>query len=347
MSHAIFKACLFLAAGALIHASDSKYISDMGGMRDKMKVTFAAFLIAVASLSGIPPFSGFWSKDAVLGAAWGAGQYALFAVGALTAGLTAFYSFRMLGMVFFGDRSKRLNQLEGQGHHVHEPSPIMWVPYSILAALTVIIGLAALAGEVIPALNLDASLQSAAQSYIGTLFPSAALASPSGAFDVAPSALTFLFVVIGFGAAAVFYITRRMSPSRFVSQTGFMHGLYIFLQKRWYINAIYYKVFVNAPLAASRWISDNFDYRGLFKINEAGSVLGVYASSAGNWVDVNVVDGVANGFSAAGQAISRSLRKIQTGIVEQYALVFALGIVLLMVFLLLILWQSGQGAFLP
>ncbi|HMD79131.1 MAG TPA: NADH-quinone oxidoreductase subunit L, partial [Nitrososphaerales archaeon] len=141
MSHAIFKACLFLAAGALIHAADSKYINDMGGMRDRMKVTFAAFLIAVASLSGIPPFSGFWSKDAVLGTAWVAGQYALFAVGALTAGLTAFYSFRMLGMVFFGGRSQHMEKMEELGHPVHEPSPVMWVPYMIMAGATVLIGL--------------------------------------------------------------------------------------------------------------------------------------------------------------------------------------------------------------
>ena len=347
MSHAIFKACLFLAAGALIHASDSKYISDMGGMRDKMKLTFAAFLIAVASLSGIPPFSGFWSKDAVLGAAWGAGQYALFAVGALTAGMTAFYSFRMLGLVFLGDRSKRLTEVEAEGHHVHEPSPIMWVPYSILAAVTVIIGLTALAGEVVPVLNVDAALQSAAQSYITALFPSAALAAPSGALDAAPAGLALLLVAVGFFAAFAIYLSRRIPPSRFVGQTGFMHGLYGFLEKRWYINAIYYKVFVNAPIAASKWLSETFDYRGLFRINDAGSVLGVYLSGASNWVDVNIVDGTANGFSSAGQALSRAFRRVQTGIVEQYAQVFAVGIILLVVFLLVAMWQAGQGVFLP
>src|SRR5713226_9719786 len=64
LSHAIFKACLFMAAGALIHVSESKYIDEMGGLRSRLKITFAAFLIAVASLSGVPPFSGFWSKDA-------------------------------------------------------------------------------------------------------------------------------------------------------------------------------------------------------------------------------------------------------------------------------------------
>ncbi len=347
MSHAIFKACLFLAAGALIHAADSKYISDMGGMRDRMKLTFAAVLIAVASLSGIPPFSGFWSKDAVLGAAWGAGQPALFVVGALTAGMTAFYSFRMLGLVFFGTKSEHLAAVEGAGHHVHEPSPIMWIPYSVLAALTVIIGLTAAAGLAIPALNIDASLQAAAQSYIGTLFPSASLAAPSGTVEALPAGLTLAIVVLGLLASAALYLLRRVPPSRFVGQTGFVHGLYTFLYNRWYINAIYYKVFVNGPIAASRWLSENFDYKGLFRINSAGSVLGVYLSTAGNWVDVNIVDGAANGFSSAGQAISRAFRRIQTGILEQYALVFALGIILLVVFFLLAIWQTGQGTFMP
>ena len=347
MSHAIFKACLFLAAGALIHAADSKYISEMGGMRDKMKLTFAAVLIAAASLSGIPPFSGFWSKDAVLGAAWGAGQYALFAVGALTAGMTAFYSFRMLGVVFYGDRSRRLTEVEAQGHHVHEPSPIMWVPYSILAALTVIIGLTALAGVVVPGLNLDASLQSAAQNYIGSLFPTAALPAPSGALEAVPAGLTLAIVLLGLGVSVLIYVLRKVPPTRFVGQTGPMHGVYTFLYNRWYINAIYYKVFVDAPLAASRWLSGTFDYRGLFRVNDAGSVLGVYLSSAGNWVDVNIVDGVANGFSSVGQAMSRAFRKIQTGIVEEYALVFAVGVVLLVVLLLAALWASGQGVPLP
>jgi len=336
MSHAIFKACLFLAAGALIHTADSKYINDMGAMRSRMKLTFAAFLIAVASLSGIPPFSGFWSKDAVLGVAFGAGQYSLFAVGAITAGLTAFYSFRMLGMVFFGGRSKRLDEVEAAGHHVHEPSPIMWVPYLLLAGATVLIGLTALAGQVIPSLNIQAVLDSAATGYIQSLYPQVASVTSAG-FNVTASGIAIIFVALGFTAATAFYIMRTASPSRFVGQSGFMHNLYVFLEKRWYINAVYYKVFVNVPTAAAKWLSDNFDLRGLFRVNDAGSVLGTTLSTAGNWVDTNIVDGVANGFATAGQAISRALRRIQTGIVEQYVQVFALGIILLVVFLLLAL----------
>ena len=347
MSHAIFKATLFLTAGALIHAADSKYINEMGGMKDKVKITFAAFLISAASLSGIPPFSGFFSKDAVLGAAWGSGQYALFAVGALTAGLTAFYSFRMRGLVFLGDASKRLGQVEGQGHHVHEPSPIMWIPYTVLAALTVIIGLVATGGLFVPALNIDGSLQSAASTYIASFFPAASVAAQAPALDAVPAAIGLGFVALGFAFAGLIYLWRRSPPTRFVGQTGFMHGLYTFLYNRWYINAIYYKVFVDAPLAASAWLSDTFDNRGLFKINEGGSVLGVGLSTAGNWVDVNVVDRTANGFSSAGQALSRAFRRIQTGIVEQYALVFAFGVVAMVALLLLALWASGQGVPLP
>jgi NADH-quinone oxidoreductase subunit L len=335
MSHAIFKACLFLAAGALIHAADSKYINEMGGMRGMMKITFAAFLIAVASLSGIPPFSGFWSKDAVLGTAWGDGQYALFAVGAITAGLTAFYSFRMLGLVFFGVRSERLAEVEGQGHYAREPGPVMWIPYLLLAVATVVIGLAALVGEVVPSFNIQATLESAASGYVQYLFPSQALPATAATLDLPSSAVTGLFVALGFIAAASFYLLRRSSPKNFVGAAGLMHGLYVFLEKRWYINAVYYRVFVNAPIAASRWLNDSFDYRGLFRINEAGSVLGVYLSTAGNWVDSNIVDGTANGFSAVGQSLSRAFRRIQTGIVEQYAQVFALGIIVLVVLLLL------------
>lgn len=340
LSHAIFKACLFLAAGALIHAADSKYISDMGGLRTKMKITFAAFLIAVASLSGIPPFSGFWSKDAVLGVAWSAGQYGLFVMGAATAGLTAFYSFRMLGLIFLGKGSSRLESLEEEGHHVHEPGPLMWVPYTILAGATVLIGFVALAGQFIPSLNIEGALESAAATYINGLFPSQSVQSLTSAgtpFNVPASGVTGLFVAVGFLAAAAIYLTRRISPSSIVGESGFMHGLYGFLEKRWYINALYYKVFVDAPINASRWLSDTFDLRGLFRINQAGSVLGTSFSTAGNWVDVNIIDGAANGFASVGQAFSRALRRIQTGVTEQYAQVFALGIIVMLVLLLLAL----------
>jgi NADH:ubiquinone oxidoreductase subunit 5 (subunit L)/multisubunit Na+/H+ antiporter MnhA subunit len=111
--------------------------------------------------------------------------------------------------------------------------------------------------------------------------------------------------------------------------------MYVFLEKRWYINALYYKVFVNAPLAASRWLSDTFDAQGLFSINSIGSVLGMSLSSAGNWIDTEIIDRAANGISSFSQALSKVVRRIQTGIVEQYAQVFVIGVIVMIVLLLL------------
>lgn len=333
MSHAIFKASLFLAAGALIHAADSRFISDMGGLGNRMRITFAAFLISVASLSGIPPFSGFWSKDAILSLAYSSGQYALFVVGSVTAGMTAFYSFRLLGIAFLGSPSKKIEKLESEGHHVVDPSPVMLVPYALLSFATLFLGVVALAGSVIPSLNIEASIESASVSYLKTFFPSLSLEGEIS-FSIAAAALTGLFVALGFGLSYIFYIRRSADTSKYISQSSIMSKLYLFLYNRWYINAIYYKVFVRAPLAASSWLSERFDVF-LFGVNNAASLLGVYVSAVGGWFDSNVVDALANGISVAGQSFSRLVRRIQTGVTEQYILVFALGVALLLVVLII------------
>jgi NADH-quinone oxidoreductase subunit L len=332
MSHAIFKACLFMAAGALIHVSGSKYINDMGGLRKKMNMTFIAFLIAAASLAGIPPFSGFWSKDAVLATAWDSGQIWLFLVGAVTAGLTAFYSFRMLGIIFFGKESKNLEERVDGEHGVREVSPLLWAPYMVLAIGTLFIGL------ISAPLGVENFLEWASNAYLVTLSPHfVAPAVASVGFNVESALIAFAFVIVGFGFAALFYLARRYPPDRFVGNTGFMHAVYTFLEKRWYINAIYYRVFVDPPLRASRWLLANIEINGLDRMNNAGAYIGLSFSAAGDWVDTRVIDGAANGISTLGQALSRAAKRIQTGITEQYIFVFALGLSLLIVVLILAL----------
>jgi len=190
-------------------------------------------------------------------------------------------------------------------------------------------------GYAIPGLNVEAALESASASYVHVLFPSVVLPAAEGSFNVSSSTIAAIFVAIGFALAAVLYLWRRVSPTRLVGQTGFMHGLYQFLEKRWYINAIYYKVFVDAPLAASDWLNAKFDFRGLFQVNSAGPVLGISLSSAGNWLDTKVVDGFVNGVSRVGQGFSKLLRRLQRGVVEEYIFVFALGMIVLMILLLL------------
>ncbi len=325
-SHAIFKACLFMAAGVLIHVTGTKYVNGMGGLKDKMKLTFAVFLIAAASLSGIPPFSGFWSKDAVLATAWDAGQFGLFAVGAVTAGITAFYTFRMLGLIFYGEASPHQGD-----HQPHEASPLGWIPYAILGVTTVAIGVLA------PLLNIDGALEGAATTYLRGLFPNALLpsVSPAFSFNVVSSAIAFAFILVGIGAAYTVYIARRVEPSSLVGKSGFVHGLYKFLENRWYLNAIYYKLFVDPLIAASRWLLDRFELRGMERVNSATAALGVYVSRAGNWIDESVVDALATDVALDGESISRAFRRIQNGVLERYTLIFSIGLAIILVLFIL------------
>jgi NADH-quinone oxidoreductase subunit L len=137
-THAAFKACLFLGSGSVIHAVHSQDIQEMGGLRKKMPITFVTFVIATLAISGVPGFSGFYSKDMILGAALEFGMksanplHMIFFIGALfTAGLTAFYMFRLVILTFFG-APKDLHKFD----HAHESPPNMWVPLVILAGLS-------------------------------------------------------------------------------------------------------------------------------------------------------------------------------------------------------------------
>jgi NADH-quinone oxidoreductase subunit L len=331
MSHAIFKAALFLMAGVLIHLTGTKYINEMGGLRDKLKITSAVFLIAAASLSGLPPLSGFWAKDAVLATAWGSGQFGLFLVGSVTAGITAFYAFRMFGLIFFGLRQKPLEGAGG-GHEIKEPSPLSWVPYTVLGAGTVVVGLLGFA-------NLEGSLQASSIAYIYSFFSGREFSSLSSAtsFNFVSSGITLVFALAGVLISIELYVRRRVSPSSLVKESGLTHGLYRFLENRWYINAIYYKAFVNAPLKASYLTLDNFEIGVLQRVHGGGAMLAVWFSDAGNWFDTNVVDALSKGFAAAGESVSRAVRRIQTGILEDYALVFSIGLILLLFFFLLVM----------
>src|SRR5574339_798522 len=144
ISHAMFKASLFMAAGSLLHVVGSRFMTDMGGLRKHMKKTYAFMWAAGLGLMGAPFITtGFWSKDAIFGAVYESGNtwaMPLFAIAVLTAVITAFYTTRMIGMVFFGDKSKHIEHMEKEGHHIHEAPRSMWIPYGILAVLTIGIG---------------------------------------------------------------------------------------------------------------------------------------------------------------------------------------------------------------
>jgi NADH-quinone oxidoreductase subunit L len=135
-THAAFKACLFLGSGSIIHAVHSQDLREMGALRKKMPITFVTFLIATLAIAGVPGFSGFFSKDMILAAALEFGMrnpqhYILFFGALFTAGMTAFYMFRVVIMTFFG-KPKDHHKYD----HAHESPPNMWVPLVVLAILS-------------------------------------------------------------------------------------------------------------------------------------------------------------------------------------------------------------------
>jgi NADH-quinone oxidoreductase subunit L len=131
-THAFFKALLFLTAGAVIHAAHTNNMSEMGGLRRYMPLTFWTFLIGAAALSGIPPLSGFWSKDEIITTAFKQHEYWLWAIALVTAIITAFYMMRALLLTFFGE-------YRGAGQP-HEAPPVMTSPMVVLAGLSVVAG---------------------------------------------------------------------------------------------------------------------------------------------------------------------------------------------------------------
>jgi len=141
MSHAIFKASLFLAAGWVIHATETRFMDQMGGLAKAMRLTSIAMIFAGLSLMGIFPFSGFWTKDAILSATFESSQYILYSIGLGTVLLTASYTTRMLGITLAGKPSKHLKELQMEGNHTSEAGLIMLIPYLTLAVASLALGL--------------------------------------------------------------------------------------------------------------------------------------------------------------------------------------------------------------
>jgi len=325
-SHAIFKACMFLAAGSILHAVHSRFMDDMGGLKKDMRITFIAMVVGAASLSGIPPFSGFWSKDAVLEVALKSGQIPLFALGVITAGLTVFYSFRMIGKMFYGERSESLKRMEAEGRRVHEAPPVMWVPYMLLAAATVVIGLG---GPL-----FEGALHDFLVGHEGVKAMAAEPRSDPMAFAITAAA-SMAVLAIGGTLCYHTYFTGRIDPVAAVRGSAFASAIYRFLWNRWYLNPLYYKAFVGGALSSGRasWISFELSLFDRANFGFAGG--GVELSRILGKVDANIIDGFINGVAGAGCTLSNIIRRIQTGIVQQYVSIFVLGIILLALYYLL------------
>jgi len=317
ISHMLFKAGLFMAAGVLIHATETKYMNEMGGLKSSLRRSFYAFTILALALAGMPPLSGFWSKDSIFAAALGSQGLvsgAVYVAASVTALITAFYSIRMVGMVFFGRREE-----EG---HLHDSGLREFSTYGILAGATLAIGFI---GPL-----FENSLFSTLSAYVGAFG-----IVENGAFVLSlPAVATSLSVfLVGALLAYPFYVSRKMSPERVVSGSPFLQGIYGFLWHRWYLDALYYRVFVNPVQGASTWGYRVIEQGFFDRLNGgvAGGARGL--STAGDWFDRHIVDGFVNGVGRVAGGLSSRLRKLQTGVAESYLFFILIGLILLLALL--------------
>ena len=309
ISHAMFKASLFMAAGSLLHTVGSRFMYDMGGLRRHMKKTYIFVWAAGLGLMGAPfVTTGFWSKDAIFaavyesGAEWG---MVLYGVAVLAAVITAFYTTRMIGLVFHGPKSEHVQKMESEGHHIHEASISMWVPYGILAALTIIVGVAGL--------YVEGSLHHLMEDYLDHTFViHTEHHDTEGVLGgLNPVALMSSLAAFGIGITLgyVFYIRRAVSAERVVNSNLFFYAVHKVILNRWYLNAMIYWCFVVAPL----WLA-----RGVFRYFERTAI------------DYGMNTGLerATGWGA------RVVQGTQTGTVQSYLFVFGAGLLFVVLMLM-------------
>lgn len=331
ISHALFKASLFMAAGAIIHTVHSRFMNNMGGLKKNMRKTYIFMLLASLSLAGAPLItSGFWSKDAIfasiLESNYEFSSYVFF-IAVTVAVMTAFYTFRMVGLVFFGKPSQNVVNIENKGHHIREVNKIMWLPFAVLAIASIVIGVVGFAfegqlnhlfatylastfgiieGGVVP---LEGSADTQSQGGLTESGTSSAGGSEQDALELNPIAVVASVAAFGIGGflGYLFYIKRIADPKK-INDNVVSKALWKFLYNRWYLNSILYWIGVVIPLAA---------YRRVYKYFENILMYGINPSVQHSMV-----------------LMSRVAKAAQSGNVQTYLYVFSAGIILITMLLL-------------
>ncbi|MGQ9637165.1 MAG: NADH-quinone oxidoreductase subunit L [Thermodesulfobacteriota bacterium] len=317
MTHAFFKGLLFLGAGSVMHALSGELdMRKMGGLRNKIPITFWTFFIATLAIAGVPGLSGFFSKDEILWQAFSSahGHFFLWLVAAVAAGMTAFYMFRALFLTFFGE--SRVDP--HVAHHIHESPRIMTIPLIILAILSMIGGyvgvphvlgganhihefLAPVVGGVEPA-KAHAGISLVAQAWAS----GEEAGSHSSALELLMMVISVVIALIGIGIAYIFYIKNPALPRVLAEK---WRGLYGLVYNKYYVDEIYQVLFVNSLKKLGVGLWKGFD-------------------------DL-VIDGLVNGIAILIGWISTVMRRMQTGLVQNYAFSMILGGLILLVYYLL------------
>ncbi len=294
-THAYFKALLFLGAGSVIHAmSDEQDIRKMGGLKSYLPITYFTFLLASLSISGIPGFAGFFSKDEILAMAFaspvGAGKFAWF-IGTVVAGMTAFYSFRLLFLTFHGE----FRGTEEQRRKLHEAPFSMIIPLSLLAIGSVVAGWVGVP-EVLGGENGWAEFLGKCLGH-----PHAHL---SHSVEWALMVISVAAGITGIYLAYLMYLKRPELP---ISLCEKYPRVYECLFNKYYVDEFYSWLIVQPTIKCGRYVLRGF-------------------------TDGKIIEGIVNGIPRLIGRLSSGLSRFQTGRVQQYAGVMALGAFILLLF---------------
>lgn len=347
MTHAFFKACLFLGSGSVIlgvhHEQDMRL---MGGLKKYMPTTYKTFLIATIAIAGIFPLSGFFSKDEILWQTFSKGHdnswyYVLWVLGVFSAAGTAFYMCRLVMMTFFGKYRGHDEAVQKQvhghhhsdahhddhhddhhhdhGHHEpHESPKTMTFPLIVLAVLSAFGGLLGIP-HIFHLPNLMAE-------WLSPVIP---LHHGHGSLVVEGALMIFSVAVAAAALFAGYFIySKRPEIAQNFAQK--FSGLYRVVFNKYFVDEFYTKVFVNGVLKIDQILS-NFDQKvvdGL--VNLVAKVAELYSRVAG-WFDGFFVDGTVNGFGKIAYSLSGQFKKVQSGQIQRYAFVALLGIIITLI----------------
>jgi NADH-quinone oxidoreductase subunit L len=294
MTHAFFKACLFLCAGSVMHAlSGELNVFKMGGLSKHLPITSRTFLIAALAISGVPGFSGFFSKDMILESAFVSGHVLNWLVGLIAAGITAFYVFRAYFLAFSGESRVDHDKI----HHLHESPPTMTVPLIVLATLAAVGGWVGLPEGFLWGDRFGAYLAPS----LGTL-PHAEAHHPSSGTLLFLIGSASAVALTGIYAAYAVYGRRSDLPERAVQQ---LPGAYRLLWNKYWVDELYDALVIRPYVALSRFF----------------------------WqvVDSQIIDGAVNGVGELVRWTGGRVRRLQTGNVQAYALAMLVGAICVIV----------------
>ena len=325
VTHAFFKALLFLSAGAVIHSLEGEQdIRKMGGLAKKIPVTHAVFLIGTLAIAGIPPLAGFWSKDEIMAHAFVHHHYVLYSFAAVGAFLTSFYMFRLTYVTFYG-QSRVDPKVE---HHIHESPPVMTVPLMILAGLSVLGGFLGVPPE---------------HGWFHGFLES--VATPVGAVthDVAMGTIMGLMagaIGIALGGWGLAHYLYAIKPGTADTWSERFAGAYRTLLNKYYVDELYDALFVEPCKRLGRlwdWIDQHVIDRVIRGIGRGADV----SAAGATWAEKHIIYGGLNVIGYANHLAAWSWRKLQTGLVNHYAAVIVIGLFILTHFILV--WLTGTS----